>query len=276
MAGFVGNDLYFSDPYNPHAWKRAYNLKTKADCVGLGVGSLGLVCVTKGIPELVFGTHPDSLQQDDINTPQAGISKRSVITFGDVVKAVIYASPDGMVMIDGSGATRVTRGYYEKKDWAELSPETMEKFGSMSSQELVEAYIQHRANNPQEAAPVADLSDSQVNYIKNQAGGEESYNTLVSWAGENLPDQYVAAFDNIVESGNVEAITIAVAGLRSQYEQVNGYEGKMLSGKGAPQQVDAFRSQAEVVQAMADPRYDNDPAYRNDVFEKLSRSNIDY
>jgi hypothetical protein len=50
----------------------------------------------------------------------------------------------------------------------------------------------------------------------------------------------------------------------------------MLSGKGAPQQVDAFRSQAEVVQAMADPRYDNDPAYRNDVFEKLSRSNIDY
>ena len=74
----------------------------------------------------------------------------------------------------------------------------------------------------------------------------------------------------------MEAITIAVAGLKSQYEEVNGYEGRMLSGKGAPQQVDAFRSQAEVVQAMADPRYDNDPAYRNDVFEKLSRSNIDY
>ena len=69
---------------------------------------------------------------------------------------------------------------------------------------------------------------------------------------------------------------MAVAGLKSQYEEVNGYEGRMLSGKGAPQQVDTFRSQAEVVQAMADPRYDNDPAYRNDVFEKLSRSNIDY
>ena len=176
-----------------------------------------------------------------------------------------------------AGEVLITDASQEFAESGELSPETMEKFGSMSSQELVEAYMQHRANNPQEeAAPVADLSDSQVNYIKNQAGGEESYNTLVSWAGENLPEQYVAAFDNIVESGNVEAITIAVAGLRSQYEQVNGYEGKMLSGKGAPQQVDAFRSQAEVVQAMADPRYDNDPAYRNDVFEKLSRSNIDY
>lgn len=176
-----------------------------------------------------------------------------------------------------AGEVLITDASVEFAEKGELSPETMEKFSGMSSQELVEAYMQHRANNPQEqAAPVADLSESQVNYIKNQAGGEDSYNTLVSWAGENLPEQYVAAFDNIVESGNVEAITIAVAGLKSQYEQVNGYEGQMLSGKGAPQQVDAFRSQSEVVQAMADPRYDNDPAYRNDVFEKLARSNIDY
>ncbi len=176
-----------------------------------------------------------------------------------------------------AGEVLITDASTEFAEKGELSPETMEKFAGMSSQELVEAYMAHRANNPQaQTEQVADLTDSQVNYIKNQAGGEESYNTLVGWAGENLPEQYVAAFDNIVESGNVEAITIAVAGLRSQYEQVNGYEGTMLSGKGAPQQVDAFRSQAEVVQAMADPRYDADPAYRNDVFEKLSRSNIDY
>ncbi len=155
-----------------------------------------------------------------------------------------------------AGEVLITDASQEFAEKGELSPETMEQFGSMSSQELVQAYIDFRANNPQEeAAPVADLSDSQVNYIKNQAGGEESYNTLVSWAGENLPEQYVAAFDNIVESGNMEAITIAVAGLKSQYEQVNGYEGRMLSGKGAPQQVDVFRSQAEVVQAMSDREY---------------------
>ena len=134
-----------------------------------------------------------------------------------------------------------------------------------------------QANNPQAAAPQsADLSDAQVNQIKNAAGGEEAYSNLVNWAGENLPAQYVDAFDNIVETGNVEAINIAVAGLRQQYEEVNGYEGKLLSGKAAPVQADVFRSQAEVVAAMSDPRYDVDPAYRNDVFEKLGRSNIDY
>jgi len=174
------------------------------------------------------------------------------------------------------GEVLITDASTEFAEKGELSPETMEKFGSMSSQELVEAYMKHRASNPTTESKPADLTESQVNIIINQAGGQESYNTLMEWAGSNLPENYTDAFNNIIESGNTEAINIAVAGLRSQYEQVNGYEGRMLSGKGAPQQVDAFRSQAEVVQAMADPRYENDPAYRNDVFEKLSRSNIDY
>lgn len=176
-----------------------------------------------------------------------------------------------------AGEVLITDASTEFAESGELSPETMEKFGSMSSQELVQAYMAHRANNPTPQTQQADLTESQVNTIVNQAGGQDSYNTLMEWAGSNLPENYTDAFNNIIESGNTEAITIAVAGLKSQYEQVNGYEGRMLSGKGAPQErPNVFRSQSEVVQAMADPRYDNDPAYRNDVFEKLSNSNIDY
>ena len=47
----------------------------------------------------------------------------------------------------------------------------------------------------------------------------------------------------------------------------------MLTGKGPVQQKDAFRSQAELVSAMSDPRYDEDPAYRQDIIAKLERSN---
>lgn len=167
----------------------------------------------------------------------------------------------------------------EFAETGELSAETMEQFAGMSSADLVQAYMDMRAKHPEEtqASEVAeDLSDSQVNQIKNAAGGEEAYSNLVSWASDNLPEQYINAFDNIIESGNMEAINLAVAGLKSEFEEVNGYEGRLLSGKSAPQVTDAFRSQAEVVQAMSDPRYDTDPAYRNDVFEKLGRSNIDY
>ena len=91
-----------------------------------------------------------------------------------------------------------------------------------------------------------------------------------------MPREYVDAFNNLVEEGNLEMVQLAVAGLQSQFVQANGYEGEMLTGKAAQPQVDAFRSQAEVVAAMHDPRYDNDPAYRQDVFQKLERSNLAY
>ena len=91
-----------------------------------------------------------------------------------------------------------------------------------------------------------------------------------------MDESYVQAYDAIVETGNVRQIQLAVAGLKAEYEKANGFEGQMLTGKPAQQQVDAFRSQQEVVQAMSDPRYDRDPAYRQDVFAKLERSNIQY
>ena len=98
----------------------------------------------------------------------------------------------------------------------------------------------------------------------------------MEWSGENLDPADVQAFDAIVESGNARVIRMAVAGLKAQMEAKVGFEGEMVTGKSPQQRVDVFRSQSEVVQAMSDPRYDRDPAYRNDVFEKLSRSNIQY
>ena len=96
----------------------------------------------------------------------------------------------------------------------------------------------------------------------------------VLWrSAENLPQDCVEAFDNLVENGDPRAIRLAVAGLRAEYDRSNGVDGELLTGKAPEQTVDVFRSQAEVVRAMSDPRYDDDPAYRQDVFNKLDRSN---
>ena len=158
-----------------------------------------------------------------------------------------------------------------------LSPETIEKFSSMSSQDLVNAYIELTKNNPQPATSApTDISDSDVNTIQNSVGGQQKYNEMVTWAGNNLPPQQVKAFDDIINGGNVTAIQLAVAGLKSQYENANGYEGRMLSGKAPYSSNDTFRSQQELVTAMSDPRYDNDPAYRQDVIEKLDRSDLQF
>ena len=159
----------------------------------------------------------------------------------------------------------------------QLSPETMNKFSEMSTTDLVNAYVELQKANPDiaSAAPSRDLTDSEVNSVYNSAGGEAEYKRLVSWASTNIDDTKLGAFNSIVNNGDATAIQIAVAGLRSEYESQEGYEGRMLTGKAARAQ-DGFRSQAELVAAMRDPRYENDPAYQQDVYEKLERSNVQF
>jgi len=156
-----------------------------------------------------------------------------------------------------------------------LSEETLEKFKSMSSQDLVNAYIEMQKNNPQPNNQEADVTQSQINQIQNSVGGENQYQKLVQWAGTNLPENEINAFDGLINTGNVDAIQLGVQALKSKYDEANGYEGRMLTGKAA-QTADVFRSQAQLVAAMSDPRYDTDPAYRQDVVAKLERSDIDF
>ena len=157
-----------------------------------------------------------------------------------------------------------------------LSEETIEKFSEMSSQDLVNAYLEIQQNNPQANPQGIEMSDAQVNSVMNAAGGEANYNRIVEWAASNLDNRSIDAFDSVVDSGNPAAINIAFAGLKSRYEDANGYEGRMLSGKAASSGGDLYRSQAELVAAMSDPRYDTDPAYRADVVEKLNQSDLQF
>ena len=150
----------------------------------------------------------------------------------------------------------------------------MQQFAEMSSQDLVEAFMEIQNANPDVGtAPSADLTDAEMNTIYNSAGGEAEYNRLTSWAAENLAENKLDAFNSIIDKGEALAIQMAVAGLRSEYENQEGYEGRMLTGKGA-RTTEAFRSQAELVAAMSDPRYEKDPAYRQDLYDKLERSDV--
>ena len=165
--------------------------------------------------------------------------------------------------------------YYEND--GELTPETIDKFSSMSSQDLVNAYIEIQKNNPQaQQTQAVELSDSSVNEIQNAAGGSNAYDQLTSWAADNLPDQEIDAFDNLIDSGNVAAIKMGLTALQSKYNDANGYEGRMLQGKSPNSSGQVYRSQAELVQAMGDPRYENDPAYRQDVIERLNNSDLNF
>ena len=177
------------------------------------------------------------------------------------------------------GATLITSAtdeYYANGN--ELSPETLQKFSSMSSQDLIKAYmeVQQLPEYQQAQQTPVEISESQVNQIKNAAGGEAAYSNIINWAKSNLEAEQISAFDDVVNTGSVQAINLAVAGLKAQYDNANGVEGRMVTGKAPTNSGDVFRSQAELVRAMSDQRYDTDPAYRQDVIEKLDRSDLEF
>ena len=154
-----------------------------------------------------------------------------------------------------------------------LSDDTMAKLGEMSGSDLLAAYLQAQEANPMDQAPeVSDLTTTDISDIRAVAGGEKEYATMVQWAADNMDRADVESFDSLLASGNVGAIKLAVSGIKAKYDNVNGYEGTMLSGKPPTTSKDVFRSQSELVNAMSDPRYEKDPAYRQDLIEKLDRS----
>ena len=122
-----------------------------------------------------------------------------------------------------------------------------------------------------EAAPI--LSDAEVSEVHNIAGGKNGYEQLMAWASENISDADAKNFDEVIETGNKAAVTFAVKALMGQYEDAVGRDSNLVSGrKSSPQ--DVYKSMAQVVSDMSDPRYDKDEAFRDDVQEKLARSNL--
>lgn len=158
--------------------------------------------------------------------------------------------------------------YYSNDN--QLKPETIEKLKEMPSEDLIEAYMEWQKGNP--TVQSQPLSDEAAKDIVASVGGQESYNDTLAWAADNLKPEEVAAYDNVVNSGNKDAIFFAVQALNQRYKDSVGFEGQQVSGKAPKATVKGFRSNAELASAISDRRYRTDPAYRFDVEQKLAAS----
>ena len=129
-----------------------------------------------------------------------------------------------------------------------------------------------------EEEPSSDqLTEEQANQLFEMVGGEKAYKSMLNWAGDNMSKEEVEMYDSVMASGNANSIYFAVQALSNKYGDAVGSDGQLLTGKrSAAQQDVSFRSQQELVQAMSDPRYDNDSAFRDDVIRKLQNSDIEF
>ena len=156
-----------------------------------------------------------------------------------------------------------------------ISEETMSALSEMDSTELANMYLEYR-NDVEQQTTTADLSDESIASIQESVGGSNEYAAMIGWAQDNFSAQEIEMYDSVMDRGDPASAFFAAQALRYRFNETVGTDGQMLTGSASSDNADSFRSQAELVTAMSDPRYDNDPAYRNDLLSKLDRSDINF
>ena len=158
----------------------------------------------------------------------------------------------------------------------EISKDLIDKISNMSTKDMAQQFLQWRADAESKYQPIPQMSDTDVKQLKDIVGGDANYSNMLKWAQSNLQEQEIQMFDSVMSRGDVASAFFAINSLAQRYNDRVGYDGKMLTGNAPKGNTDTFRSQPELVAAMNDPRYDNDPAYRNDIMEKLARSDMKF
>ena len=157
----------------------------------------------------------------------------------------------------------------ESQAEGEFKKETLEQLKGMNPTDLAQEYLNYRASNTQ---PTAELTDKDIDSLYQIAGGKKGYSDMMAWAKSNLPPDEIKMFDDVVNQNDPKTAYFAVKSLHYRYSDTQGVDGELLSGKAAAPVGAGYKSQQELVTAMSDPRYDKDPAYRQEVIQKLDRS----
>jgi hypothetical protein len=119
VAGWIGKEVWFSEPYRPHAWPASYALTVDNEIMGLGVVGQTLVVCTQGFPVAFSGVHPASMTESKLSSFEPCTSRGSIVS---TTNGVYYASPNGLILVAGNGAVNITRNLITKDRWTALVP----------------------------------------------------------------------------------------------------------------------------------------------------------
>ena len=145
-----------------------------------------------------------------------------------------------------------------------------------STEDEGESTESEEETSPESETDVETLSEAQAEELMGMVGGDKAYKSMLEWAGDNFSKEEVELYDGVMESGNPNAIFFAVQALQARYNDSVGSDGQLLTGRGAQDTDDSFKSQAELVAAMSDSRYDRDPAYRAELMRRLENSDVQF
>lgn len=121
MIGFSGKRVYRSEVFKPFGWP--YYSPVADEIVGGAIMGQATVVCTKGDAYLATQADPVTLTPLRLDGNQPCVAKRTIRAFKG---GVVYASPDGLVMVDQSGGVGVvTEELLTRAQWQAYRPASM-------------------------------------------------------------------------------------------------------------------------------------------------------
>ncbi len=124
------------------------------------------------------------------------------------------------------------------------------------------------------AGQFAQAEASQAQLL-NAGGGQEKVQAMFEWAEQALTQDQIDQYNERFDRGGPDAI-MAMEHLAAKFDSSGGGYEARVQGANAPLNATAepFRSVEQVKEAMSDPRYNTDPAFREEVYRRLEHSNV--
>lgn len=199
--------------------------------------------------------HPNS-------APEADLILGKFKTQDDLVKAYESLeqklSEPGTATGDVGGLLNEAGDYFSEN--GELSEAHYEQF---SNNGIPRDYVDRYLNG------ISATADAEGSKLMGSIGGEENFTQMTGWMSESIPESEINAYNNVVEKGTNEEVSVLLQGMYARYKAATGAGATRLQGQVSPSAA-GYRSRAEVMTAMSDPQYGKDPAFRAAVERKLS------
>lgn len=224
--GFVGNQLCFSEPYQPHAWPLEYQFGTDYEIIGASAFGTTVVAATAANPYVADGVEPASVTLQKVNNVWPCLSKRSVISVGD---AVLYATSYGIAMVSSAGPQLWTSALYTIEEWSPLNPSSM-VFATSEGRVFVAYTPTGGATamlifHPGEAALLTELSESPTELYTDPRNGllyivdSDGINQWNASAGEFMAYTWRSKEFELPQPVNLGAAKIDFTSAASQADQ---------------------------------------------------------
>ena len=203
-AGFVNNQIWFSEPYFPHAWPVINVYTTDFPIVGLGFTSGSVVVCTTANPWVMTGITPSQMTMTKCMLPEPCTSRGSILSADS---GVFYISPNGLIQVNNAGLmNNVTELWVTREKWAALVPQKYSRAIPLASCYFCYGSAQNGDTSVAQSGFTIEMDqDNQSFTIWPQPGGHRvGFNRLIAPLPYNIVNTFIdpwTAYGMIIQNG---------------------------------------------------------------------------